>query len=266
MTREHLPAGFTLTQTALRTYLECPYRFRLRYLDRVAWPSFPPEPDAETARERGQRFHELARQSFLGLDVTAQVEAAGEEVARWWAALQASPPDLSPYPQRYTEAGLSIPLGPYRLAARYDLLAVGDSAALVVDWKTGRTLPLAAQLAGAIQTRVYLYVLAEGGAAYHDGRAFPSEALAMLYWFVQGPRLVRLPYSPEQRDRDCAFLHSLVEEIAARPREDMGRVEDETTCGRCSYAPLCGRPGGAPEEWEPEEDLFPEEMELWPPQ
>ena len=266
MAQPYLPAGFTFTQTALRTYRECPYRFRLRYLEGVPWPAFPTEPANEAALERGQRFHELARQHFLGLDLSGQIGVADEEVARWWAALQAVPPDLSPYPRQYPEAGLSIPLGPFRLAARYDLLVVGEEAALVVDWKTGRALPPPAVLAKDLQTRVYLFILAEGGATYHAGRPFAPEALAILYWHPEGPRQSRLPYDAGQHERDRAFLEALVAQIAGRPAEEMLPTDDLATCGPCSYAPLCGRPGGAEVEWEVEEEPFVEKEAVEPPE
>jgi len=259
MAQPHLPAGFTFTQTALRTYLECPYRFRLRYLEGVPWPALPPGPSGEAALERGQRFHELARQHFLGLDVAGQAGAAGAEIARWWAGLLAVPPDLARYPQRYPEAGLSIPLGEFRLAARYDLLAVGDDAAIVVDWKTGRALPPAAVLAEDIQTRVYLYVLAEGGAAYCAGRPFAPGALGIVYWHPEGPRQVHLPYDHDRHRADRALLELLVAEVAGRPAEEMLPTRDAAACGRCAHAPLCGRRVTAEVEWEPEEEASPEE-------
>lgn len=245
MTETTLPAGFTLTQTALRTYLACPYRFRLRYVEGVPWPTLPQDPSIEAAMERGRRFHELARQHFLGIEVSEQVEVADPELVSWWEALQAHPPDLVAYPQRYPEAGLSIPLSPYRLGARYDLLALSKDAALIVDWKTGRSLPPGDALIDDIQSRIYLYVLAEGGGAYHPaGRAFLPASLTLLYWHPQGPQQVALAYSATRRDEDGLFLRALVEQVTATPVEALGRTEDEEACGRCAYAPLCGRAGG----------------------
>jgi len=252
-----LPEGFLFTQTALRTYQECPYRFRLRYLERIPWPAFPAAPEVEAALERGRRFHDLARQRFLGLEVGDQAAACGEEVARWWAALEASPPALEGYPHRFPEAGLSIPFGRYRLAARYDLLAVGEGCACIVDWKTGRPLPAEKVLAQDLQTRVYLFVLAEGGAAYHQGRPLPPERLSLLYWHPAGPTSVRLSYGPERQEEDRACLADLVARISACPAEEMLPVPDEAACRGCAYAPLCGRPGARSEDWE--EDFSPEE-------
>jgi hypothetical protein len=255
-----LSAGFPFTQTALRTYLECPYRFRLRYLEGVPWATLPPEPAAEAVLERGRRFHEVARQHFLGLEVAEQATAAGAEVAAWWAALRGSPPDLAAYRHLYPEAGLSVPLGSYRLAARYDLLAVGQDEALIVDWKTGQDLGSPAALGGDVQTRVYLYVLAEGGAVYHAGRPLAAHAVGLLYWHPRGPQQVRLGYSPSRHAADQAFLEALVREVAARRPEEMLPTDDAAACGHCAYTPLCGRPGGTL-EWEPEEAGVAEDVE-----
>lgn len=263
MLPEHLPAGFTFTQTALRTYQLCPYRFRLRYIERTPWPTFPPEPAAEEAMERGRRFHEWVQQHFLGLDVSGQVGVAGADLARWWQVFRTAGPDLAAYPRRYPEAGLSVPLGRYRLAARYDLLAVGAGMTRAIDWKTGRSLPPPAVLATDIQTRVYLYVLAAGRAAYSGDPALAPGALDLLYWHPQGPREALIAYSAAQRDQDRFFLEALVAEIAAQASGEMPRVEDEAACAACAYASLCGRPGGMSWEWEVEQDAPPEEVEGW---
>lgn len=262
MTSRCLLPGFTFTQTALRTYLHCPHQFRLRYIEQVPWPALALDPGVEAAMARGRRFHELACQHFLGLEVAAPAGAADAEVAAWWQAFAAAPPDLSAYPHRYPEAGLSIPMGDFRLAARYDLLAVGESAARIVDWKTGAPLPPLHILADDIQTRVYLLVLAEGDSAYRVGRPLPPESLSLLYWHVAGPCQVLLPYSAARRDEDRTFIQALVEEIVARPREEMRPVDDPAACGRCAYAPLCGRPGGHVPEWEEEVPFA--EAETWP--
>ncbi len=261
MTDERLQPGFTFTQTALRTYQECPYRFYLRYLAKVPWPAWPAEAATAAALERGRRFHELARQHFLGLEAGEQARAAGGDLATWWTALQTAPPDLAAWPRRLPEAGLSVPLGEYRLAARYDLLAMGEESALIVDWKTGRPLPAAAALAQDTQTRVYLYVLAEGSAVY-AGRPLAPDALALLYWHPAGPTQVRLPYSQARHRADGGFLGALVQEIAARRPQEMARTTDECACRQCAYAPLCGREGRAAGEWEAEEEPA-VEAETW---
>jgi hypothetical protein len=258
-----LPPGFPFTQTALRAYLECPYRFRLRYVEGVPWSALPPEPGAEAALLRGQLFHELAREHFLGLEADSQAAAAGDEVAGWWSTLRAFPPDLRAYPQRYPEAGLSIPLGRYRLAARYDLLATGPAAAVIVDWKTGQDLASRDLLAGNIQTRVYLYVLAEGGAAYHAGQPWPAQSLGLVYWHPRGPQEVRLGYSPAQQAADRGFLTALVDEIAARRPEEMRPTQDGASCSMCAYGPVCGQGAGGRPEWEGEESDSGDDAALW---
>ncbi len=259
---QDIPEGFLFTQTALRAYQECPYRFRLRYIEQIPWPAFPASPEVEIALERGRRFHELARQRFLGLEVGEQAAACDEEVARWWAALEGFLPALEGYPRRFPEAGLSIPFGCYRLGARYDLLAMGEEAACIVDWKTGRPLPPEQALGRDLQTRVYLFVLAEGGAAYHRGRPLPPERLSLIYWHPAGPTSVHLSYSTERWEVDRGLLTDLVARISACPVEKMLPSPSEAVCRGCAYAPLCGRPTAGEPEWEAEETLS--EVETWP--
>lgn len=250
--------GFLFTQTALRTYRECPYRFRLRYLEGVPWPATPADPALERTLELGRRFHELARQHYLGLEVSEQVRFAGKPLADWWKALQERPPELSGCERLYPEATLSVPVGAFRLSARYDLLAIGEMKACIVDWKTGE-LPPAAALAEDVQTRVYLCVLAEGGAAYHGGQPLAPEDLRLIYWHPE--TTVAIDYDARRHEENRAFLVEWIAEIARRAPEEMWRVEDDRVCARCGYAPVCGRPGGGVLEWEEEEEEMPPE---WP--
>ncbi|MGC8874778.1 MAG: PD-(D/E)XK nuclease family protein [Chloroflexia bacterium] len=250
--------GFLFTQTALRTYRECPYRFRLRYLEEIPWPAVPAGQGAEQAVELGRRFHELARQHYLGLDPSDQAHSAGEPLLSWWQALQRRPPDLAHCTRCYPEAALSVPMGTFRLSARYDLLALGEDEARIVDWKTG-DLPTEATLAEDLQTRVYLYVLAEGGAAYHEGRPFLPERLSLIYWHPQAS--VRIDYDTRRHTENWAFLEGLIAEIARCPAETMLPTEDLRACAHCGYASLCGRPGEGVLEWEEEEG---EALLAWP--
>ncbi len=248
------------TQTALRAYRECPYRFRLRYLEGVPWPAAPTDPAAERALDLGRRFHELARQHYLGLEVDEQARSAGPPLADWWQALRTRPPDLAGYPERYPEVALSVPLGRFRLSARYDLLAIGEKGARIVDWKIG-VLPLSPVLAQDLQTQVYLYVLAEGNTVYRRGRLLAPESLSLVYWNPRETLLVG--YDARTHAQTRAFLEGLVDEIAQCDPAAMRPVEDPSTCSRCGYAALCGLPSGGILEWEEEEEeAFPE----WPPE
>ena len=59
-----LPVGFMFSQGSLQDYTDCARRFRLRYLDRLAWPAAVAEPadEYELQAAEGAAFHRLVHQ------------------------------------------------------------------------------------------------------------------------------------------------------------------------------------------------------------
>jgi len=57
-----LPTHFT--QASLQDYADCPRRFQLRYVERVAWPALEADSALENERhmQQGIAFHRLAHQ------------------------------------------------------------------------------------------------------------------------------------------------------------------------------------------------------------
>ena len=54
-----LPADFQFSQGSLQDYADCPRRFQLGYILRLAWPAVEAEPVLESERRQlqGQAFH-----------------------------------------------------------------------------------------------------------------------------------------------------------------------------------------------------------------
>ncbi len=82
-----LPPGFQFSQASLQDYADCPRRFQLRYLLKIAWPAVQSEPLQEHERfmRQGERFHRLVQQYFLGLPpemLAAQTK--DPDLALWW--------------------------------------------------------------------------------------------------------------------------------------------------------------------------------------
>lgn len=241
-----LPPGFLFSQASLQDYSDCPRRFQLRYLDRLAWPAVESEPALENERHlrEGEQFHRLAQQALIGLPPDRlRAQAAGENLERWWAAfesflgrLAASDPAWKLYP----EITLSAPLQTTRLIAKYDLIAVRDGRAVIYDWKTWRKRPRPEVLAARWQTRVYRALLVEAGSHLNGGRPFAPEQIEMLYWLANFPEEpIRLPYDDAQHRRDRDALQRLAGEISAA--SDFPQTENGARCQLCVYRSYCAR-------------------------
>jgi len=270
-----IPDGFVFSQSSLQDYVDCPRRFRLRYLDHCRWPA-PETADAlefEQVLKQGHAFHRLMRQLHSGVAASALEPAANAEpqLSRWWANYRASPPPDLPAALREAEVTLSIPFGAYRLEGRYDLLAaeaatasracgeaatasraVGEAATasrasgetearwVIVDWKTGAKRISRAWLQNRLQTRIYPFVLVRGGASFNQGVPIPAGIVEMVYWFAEFPlQPERFIYSAEACDADDRLLTGLLHEIEERSSGDLVKTDNLALCRYCVYRSLC---------------------------
>jgi hypothetical protein len=197
--------------------------------------------------ERGRVFHQWLARAHLGLDMAPIVAACGDGLLQsWWQAAQGFDSDGLPGEVREAELPVVVPLGDYRLYARYDLLAVdcgGD--AVIVDWKTLQVVPSPRTLRERVQTRVYLYTLVAAGHVLTGGIPIRPEQASMLYWFANHPQETQVVrYSARAFQQDGRELCRLVETVATQPRDAFHLARDERQCIRCNYRTLCHRAEG----------------------
>jgi hypothetical protein len=264
-----LPDNFHFSQGSLQDYVDCPRRFELRYLLRLAWPALQAEPAIENERftRQGQDFHRLLYQHLSGVPAERlSRQQAAPELAEWWAAYlaqRANPGGLGGWlegARLYPEITLAAPLGGVRLLAKFDLVAATPGGRLLIlDWKTSRHRPRRAWLANRLQSRVYPYLLAQAGAQLNAGRPVDPAAVEMIYWFAAFPaEPERFPYSPARHAEDGAWLADLIAQIQATPGGGFALTGQAERCAFCQYRSLCDRgvqagslaqaePGGEPD-------------------
>jgi len=265
-----LPEGFVFSQSSLQDYVDCARRFQLRYLEHCRWPA-PETADAlefERMMQQGHAFHRLLRQAYSGLPLPAldTVAAADPDLSRWWANYRTAQPQDLPDEVREAEVTLSVALSAYpvgapvkrertagrccRLEARYDLLAGQPGERwLIVDWKTGQRRNSRAWLQGRLQTRMYPFVLVQGGTTFNGGVPIAPQQVEMLYWFAEFPAQPEcFAYSAEQFAADEAFLVGLLREIDAQLSSRAAAVQhlyefpktgNRQLCRFCVYRSLC---------------------------
>jgi RecB family exonuclease len=127
-----LPTDFQFSQGSLQDYVDCPRRFQLRYIQRLAWPAVEAEPPLENERhlQQGAAFHRLVHQHVLGLSPQRLSSTiTDEDLSRWWHNYLESAP-VDPSASLYPEVVLSAPVSGHRLVAKYDLIALMGSSGL----------------------------------------------------------------------------------------------------------------------------------------
>jgi len=260
----------TLSQASLQHYVECRYRFRLRYLDRLAWPSVEAEPAGRHERRlrAGAEFHRMAHQYLLGVpaerlrELAEHRSGAGDELPGWWRAFgEDRPADLPG--ERFPEVTLAAEVADWRLEATYDLIVVQEGSqagnrAVILDWKTGERRPSDEVVARRMQTRVYPYLLARAGAVLNGGQPLAPDRIEMRYWFAAHPhRPAVIRYDRDRFDADGELIADLLREISALPLDRFDRTEDRERCRLCTYRSLCDR-GAAAGHGDVEDDAEPD--------
>jgi CRISPR/Cas system-associated exonuclease Cas4 (RecB family) len=237
-----LPANFTFSQSSLQDFTDCPRRFQLRYIDQLKWPAVESEPvlDNERRQQEGQLFHRLVQQHRIGLPVDKLTPLAStENLRRWWEHYLNFDFHLEDAAQ-FTELALSAPVGPFRLVAKFDLLAVKNGKAAIYDWKTSIKRPRDEWMAARLQTRVYRALLVQAGAHLNGGKPLEPEQVEMVYWYADYPdEPARFPYNANQYKRDWDGLTILVNEIANHRVFQM--TDEEKKCAYCPYRSYCNR-------------------------
>jgi len=259
-----LPTDFQFSQASLQDYVDCPRRFQLRYLLRLAWPALEAEPALESERhlQQGAAFHRLVHQHVLGIAPERLSGAVADaNLRRWWHNyLERGLDDLPT--SRYPEVVLSAPLGGYRLVAKYDLIAVdAGQRGVIVDWKTSRRQPRRRHLAERLQTKVYPYLLVRAGSHLNDGQPFEPEQVEMVYWFANFPGSPeRFSYGAARYEADGTYLAALIEEISSLGDEDFLLTTQERYCRYCLYRSYCDRGARAGAMDEMDGDMTPEDL------
>jgi hypothetical protein len=150
-------------------------------------------------------------------------------------------------------------MGPFRLLAKYDLIAIRQDKATIYDWKTYRKRPRTEWLSARMQTRVYRALIAIAGTHLNQGQAFEPEQVEMVYWFPEFPDdPAHFTYTTAQFKRDWDLLTKLADEI--HTASSFPLTDDRTKCLYCPYRSYCERGVRAGDEDQAEAGMEAEEL------
>ncbi len=248
-----MPDLTTLSQSSLQDYHDCPRRFELRYLQRLAYPAIETEPALENEKHQkeGEYFHRLVQQYRIGIPAEQIGKLANtDNLQRWWENYlnAADLGGLGDLRGLYPEVALSAPLGKFRLVAKYDLIAIENNKVTIYDWKTYRKRPKNEWLAIRWQTRVYRALLVQAGAHLNGGKPIDPEQIEMIYWFADFPNdPARFIYKADQFKRDWDALTKLADEITNASTGSpthitvFPKTDEAAKCNYCPYRSYCNR-------------------------
>lgn len=237
-------SSFAFSQGSLQAYEDCPRLFELRYIHSLPWPAPDVEPDLENERyiELGSAFHKLIQQYLLGIPVDRIKKIADHDpdLARWWLNFSEYHPNFEGYTKQQ-EVTLVTNLDNSRLVAKYDLILINDKM-IIYDWKTSRKQVKQTWMKSKLQSRVYPFVLVEGGSQLNDFIPIKPEQIEMIYWFSNYPTSpIQTIYSQLEYQNDYEFLRNLISEIKSVNRNEFPKTDNLKRCQFCRYRSLCDR-------------------------
>ena len=209
------------SQTALRTYLSCPYRFKKRYIDGLYWRY---ESDSI---QLGSEFHLDMKRHFLGLPLSGK-NSNLVSAATMFLPMEAGKKYLPEYTLRYNDNSVKI-------TVRYDLLVIGDTIE-IYDWKVGKSKLNASKLATDIQTQLYLYTMASAGQIIKKDME-PAD-ISITYFNPFHPSSpVHIDYDSYKLDKNRIYISGLVSRILKD--SEYALTTDKRKCIHCEYNRLC---------------------------
>jgi CRISPR/Cas system-associated exonuclease Cas4 (RecB family) len=248
-----LPEGFLFSQSNLQDYVECQRRFQLRYILHQAWPAVEAEPYLENERrmDQGVRFHKIVRQFLVGVpeDQISQSIHGDEVIESWWNNFLYSVKNgilvniFEQSNQHFEEITLSVPIGNFRLIAKYDMLIIqSNGKVIIIDWKTSQNHPKRRWLADRVQTHVYPFVLADAIPGLIGGKQVNPGQIEMLYWFTNHPdQPEHFVYDERNYQEDARFINNLTSTIHQKSEPAFPLTPDIKRCLYCTYRSLCNR-------------------------
>lgn len=234
-----LPYNFLFSQSNLQTYLNCRYKFYLRYIQKLAWPAQAIMDDLrfEEDRQAGIRFHQLLHQYFIGFNPELLIRMAENDpnnrVTGWFQTFL-----ISPYARLQgkieSEKNVLTCIDDKKYVVKFDLLQFDGGQYTLYDWKTSNKIPDWEKLLNSIQTKLYPVVLSE---AYKIDQ--PIQFVVWELNYSETPFV----YSFSQQDlkRNRQYFKEMTDEIISLGKSEFIKTSHTRQCKICEYRSHCNR-------------------------
>jgi CRISPR/Cas system-associated exonuclease Cas4 (RecB family) len=238
--------NFQFSQTSLQSYVDCPRKFKLRYLDNLAWPAPPADPLSvhEEQKHIGERFHLLARQYFSGVPSNHLSQSINNpQLQESWKNFLSFTSTFD-YQTALAEHVLTIPLEKTRLVAKFDLIALSGNQFHIFDWKTSQHLPKREVLDSRLQTIIYPFVFLRAAPSFFKLPHLKASQINFTYWFALHPDdFVTYSYTDDRDAFANRYIHDLEHQIITDIENEnlFNKTDDLEKCKFCNYRSHCAR-------------------------
>ena len=229
---------FYFTQNSLSTFVNCPYRFKKKYIDNVKWQ----QDESDKAQEKvdfGLDFHKLAERYFKGIPVYEESFADNEELYNAYINLKEEF-KIDENNQYYPEYTIRFSDGFIRLEANIDLIIIKkDGTVEIFDWKTNANLSNAKKYVTSLQTAVYMFALKK---CMKDIFQIDVECdnIKMVYFSPERKtKIAEIKYSEEMFKSDEKKIGDLINKVYNYDYSSFDNEEFSKQCKYCEFINFC---------------------------
>jgi len=226
---------FFYSQNSLKTFLECPKKFKYRYIEGISWSRS--DDLVKEAIEDGETLHSVAERYFLGIEDDFYYKNRDKTMI-WMENLKKAFPlkteDIyrCEYEIRQRKEGINM-------MARYDLINFKFTGEIeIFDWKTNKTEFDKKVVEDSLQTKIYLFLLTENLNLFNINY-FKFKNISMTYWQVKFPHSpIKIEYSSQSHNDNKAYIKNLIETIDSYDFENCKKVPIKS-CNFCEFSSIC---------------------------
>lgn len=229
-----MPERQLFSVNQFKTWTKCQKKYYYDYVRKLRWPS------DQSRFAFGKTIHKLFEYQARNLPFDALLQNADPAIQTAWQTLMEHP--IPHFPILGSEWAFTVPVAGQWITGRIDRLAKQDEMILILDWKTGTSIPSLPEVDW--QTVIYQYAVVE--AHQQLGLSvLPPEHVRFVYLEIKGDiRELMIPYGPQKH-----------QETRQRIEEVLGAVQQEKTyplppkCPDpfCPYLNICGISSAMPE-------------------
>ncbi|OPJ56807.1 PD-(D/E)XK nuclease family protein [Alkalithermobacter paradoxus] len=228
---------FYYSQASLNTFLRCPLKFKIKYIERIHWQDDIRSEEISRRMQIGRDFHLYCERYFSSIPIGTQSNTTLND---WINNLtQLLPIDskniyLPEYEIRINEDKI-------RLLAKYDLIIIKEDGKIeIYDWKTEEKKLDKFKLENSFQTILYMYLLKRMSKKIF-GRDISASDISMIYWQPQyKDSLVKIEYSQEKYKSHENYIVNVIDTINGYDFDnDFVKDEYMNECKNCEFRHLC---------------------------
>lgn len=208
------------SQTSLKDYISCPYKYKLKYIDKIYWFQ-----QNNISLKKGSDFHLAAERYFSEIP-----NLSNPTIDKWLEKLKKDFPInkdeiyLPEYILNYSEHNIN-------LKARYDLLILKKDEIQIIDFKTNTKTLNKEKQNEDIQTKVYSFVLANCLSLFKNN-GYSLNNITMIYWQPDF-EIISIPYSLEKHIEYGMLFKNLSNEI------QNSEFNKTNNCKNCEFKSFC---------------------------